>query len=216
MAIAYPRELPHYLLEECSFRLVEAVTSVTSHSGAKINMTMMSDPIWTLDVTTLPMWDDERREWTAWKNSLRGGLRSFVAYDATRNPGAYPLASSPGQISTEWDGTATVANLGLSGQLGLSGLPSGYRASVGDRVSLHQPNGSIGYYEVLEDAVASGGGAITLSVSPLLHTTIFTTAATARLWQARAKFVIDWQSWQESTVGGPSSISFRAVQRVMA
>lgn len=216
MAILFPRELPDYRLERGSFRLVDAVTSTASHAGAKINLSRISDPTWILEVQTRPMWDDDRRAWTAWMSSLRGGLREFVAYDKTRNPPlAYPGAKASTDIAGGWNGTASVSSLGASGALGLSGLPAGYQSSEGDRIGLEQ-DGHYGYYEVLEDAAADGSGAVTLTVAPFLHTSIFTTAATARLWLPKAKFILDWQSWQEETIGGPSPISFTAHQRVMA
>lgn len=216
MAISYPRELPDYKLVKATFNLVSPVASVTSHAGNKVNLSQIVDPTWTLDVQTVPMWAQDKRAWSAWKQSLRGGLRQFVAYDPSRNPpAAYPNATTPAQIGAAWTGTATVTSLGLSGALGLSALPAGYKATAGDRVSLEQ-SGAIGYYEILEDATANGDGAVTLTVAPFLHTSVFTTAAVARLWQPKAKFVIDWQSWTDETSVELSAISFRAFQRVMA
>jgi len=213
MAIIFPRSLPDYNLTRGTIRLVDPVASSASHAGAKLNLSRVADPAWIFEAETMQLWDAERRPWTAWKNSLRGGLRQFVAYDITRKPLAYPSAQAAADISVGWDGTATVSNLGLSGELGLSGLPSTYQVSVGDRIGLEE-GGAYGYYEVIEDAAAVAG-AVTVTVAPLLHLSIFTNAAVARLWLPLAKFVLDWQSWSEETIGGPSSISFTAYQRVM-
>lgn len=214
MTITYPRELPDYKLVRATFKLIDGTVSSVSHKGSKINISQIADPTWTLDIETRPMWDHERRVWAVWKNSLRGGLREFVAYDKTRRPLAYPSARNPGDISAGWDGTANVTSLGEAGLLSLSGLPLNYVVSIGDRIGLEE-GGAYGYYEVLEEVVAVAGS-VTVAVVPFLHTGIFTTAATARLWDAKCKFRIDWQSWNEETVGGLSPVSFTAYQRVMA
>lgn len=214
MAIAFPRTLPNYRLRRATFRLVDPVVGVSSSSGARVNLTQVADPIWMFDAETVPHWGNERRTWSAWKNSLRGGLNEFIAYDITRNPPlAYPNASSPEDISGGWDGTAIVTAIGLSGELGLSGLPTGYQFSEGDRIGLEE-GGARGYYEIVEDTTAVGTSA-TVTVSPHLHAGIFTNAAVARIWQPVAKFVLDWQSWSAEDTIEPTPISFTAYQRVM-
>lgn len=214
MAIIFPRPLPDYNLTRGTIRLVDPVASSASHSGAKLNMSQVVDPAWVFEAETMPLWDDERRPWTAWRSSLRGGLRQFIAHDITRNPPlAYPAARTPDDISSGWDGTAIVTSVGLSGELDLGGLPPAYKFRVGDRIGLEEGEAR-GYYEVVEDAAAAGTEA-TVTVSPHLHTGIFTNAAVARLWLPVAKFILDWQSWSEETIGGPSQISFTAYQRVM-
>lgn len=214
MAIIFPRPLPDYSLTRGTFRLIDPVASSASHAGAKLNMSQVVDPAWIFEAETMPLWDNERRPWTAWKNSLRGGLRQFLAYDITRNPPlAYPAAKMPEDICAGWNGTASVSSVGLSGELGLASLPPSYQFKEGDRIGLEEGKAR-GYYEILEDAVAVGSKAV-VTVAPQLHTGIFTNAAVARLWLPVAKFILDWQSWNEETIGGPSQISFTAYQRVM-
>ncbi|UUP19502.1 hypothetical protein [Nitratireductor thuwali] len=215
MAPVFPRDVPDYQTVELTFTLTDSVTSAASHKGAKINMSKVADDVWELAMETNVLEPDRKRIWSAWKKSFRG-LREFLAYDTSRNPpAAYPDATAPGDISDGWNGTAGVASVGASGLLGLSGLPAGYQAKVGDRVGLEQ-SGHYGYYEVLEDVAADGFGAVTLAVAPFLHTSIFTTAATARLWLPVCKFIMDPRSWSESNVLVPTPVSFKAVQRVMA
>lgn len=213
MAPIFPRELPDYRLVKATFALVDAVRSSVSHTGSRINRTRTADPTWTLDVETTPRWPDEKRPWTSWKNSMRGGLRLFLACDVTRTPAAYPDARTPQDIAPGWSGTASVSSLGASGLLGLSGLPAGYRLSVGDRIGIEQA-GHFGYYEVDEDVNASGTGSASVTVSPFLHTRLFTVGAVARLWLPKAKFILDGQSWQDDGGAAPSPISFRATQQV--
>lgn len=216
MSITFPRPLPSYRLSRATFNLVAQVASAASHHGAKLNMTMIGSPVWHIDVETVPLWDDERREWTAWVNSLRGGLKSFLAHDVTRKPRAYPGAKKPADIASGWDGTAVVTSLGAAGALGLSSLPANYKIRVGDRIGILSSSGHRGYYEALEDVTANSSGAATVTVSPFLHTSIFAADDVATLWLPNCQFSIDWQSWSEVTTGGPTPISFRGVQRVMA
>jgi hypothetical protein len=82
---------------------------------------------------------------------------------------------------------------------------------VGDHLALEE-NGKYGFYEILEDKTANGSGVVTLTVAPFIHTTLFSTAATARLWQPKAEFIIDWQSWKEQATLNPTPISFEAYQ----
>ncbi|WP_299939409.1 hypothetical protein [uncultured Nitratireductor sp.] len=210
-----PLPLPDYNLVRGTIRLVDPVASSASHSGAKLNMTQVVDPAWIFEAETMPLWDDERRPWTAWKNSLRGGLRMFIAHDVTRRPLAYPGAQASTDIAAGWDGTATVTDVGLSGALAMSGLPAAYQASVGDRFGIENASGSFGYYEATEDVSASGAGDMAITLTPFLHRSLFQAGDTVRLWQPLCKFILDWQSWSEDTRGGPTPVSFTAYQRVM-
>lgn len=215
MAITYPRPLPSASLIDCTFDLLDGTAMSASHRGAVLNMTRTADPTWRANISTRPLnWMDGQlwAEWSAWKKSMQGGLKTFVAWDVNRpRPFAYPNAQSPADIGAGWNGTATVTSVGLSGQLGLSGLPSTYQAKIGDRVSLRQGD-YYGYYEVLESVTASAGAA-TLTVTPFLQT-VFTTSAVARLWRPECRFVIDWRSWQESGSTERKPFSFEAYQRL--
>lgn len=211
MTITYPRLLPTERLVECTFDLMDGVVISPSGGGKFLNRTQTTDPVWKLKAMTPPLTREDRAIWGAWKKSLQGGLKTFRTFDHTKpNPRAYPTATIPQQISGGWNGLTTVTSVGLSGALSLAGAPATYQAKVGDHVSLIE-GGRYGLYEILEDATAVAG-AITLNVTPFLHTDIFTTAAVGRLWRPEAIFVIDWQSWQEPTGLNPQAISFEAYQ----
>lgn len=212
MTITFPREFPIKRLTECTFELLDGVVVSPSANGKFLNRSQTSDPVWKGKFSTPPLNKEDRAIWGAWKKSLRGGLNTFRTYDLTKSPPrAYPTASAVTDISSTWSGFAVVTSLGAGGVLGLSGLPAGYKAMTGDHVSVEQ-SGRYGLYEILEDATATGGGVLTLTVAPFLHTSIFTTAAQARLWRARAQFVLDWQSWQEQATLNPTPISFEGYQ----
>lgn len=214
MAITFPRQLPNAnaRMQECWFELQDNVAFSPSGNN-RINLSQVNDPAWSgMFLTGLLSRDDEPL-WSTWRNSLRGGLGTFIAYDVRRRvPRAYPAANVPADIQSGWNGLAGVSSLGLSGALGLNGLPSGYQFKVGDRVGLEQ-SGRYGYYDVLEDVTASGTTA-TIAVSPFLHTSVFTTSAIARLWRPWCQFVIDNTSWSASGSVEASPVSFKGIQRL--
>lgn len=214
MAITFPRELPSYHMSECWIDLSENVSAVPSGKGNRINLSQINDPLWNGTFLTGILQTDVQAVWSAWRKSLRGGLKTFIAYDVRRKtPYAYPNAKVPADVEAGWDGLAGVTSLGLSGALGLSGLPASYQAKVGDRIGLTQ-NSNYGYYEVLEDATANLSGAMTVNVTPFLHTGLFTTSAVARLWQPRCQFIIDPSSWSEDGSKEPTPVSFRGYQKL--
>ncbi|HTV69845.1 MAG TPA: hypothetical protein VMF90_15030 [Rhizobiaceae bacterium] len=218
MTITYPRQLPDYRLQEGTIRLEEGVTYAGSgrNRGPVMNRTRTIEPAWRGRFGTIILERNPKMIWSAWGKSLKGGMKTFVAWDIERpTPIAYPDAAAPEDIESGWNGTATVTSLGLSGALGLSGLPANYQLKAGDRIGLRQTT-RYGYYEVLEDVTANGSGVVTVTVTPFLHTTVFTTAAVAWLWRPVCLFVIDWQTWTEQTLVKPTPISFEANQTIEA
>jgi hypothetical protein len=210
-----PVELPDYDLEECTFDLLDNVSSSASSKGLVINRSQVIDPTWKAKVRTRSRMTVDVEKlgiWSAWKKGQRG-LKTFIAYDrAVPNPIAYLSAKSATDIKAAWDGTCTVTSLGASGALALSGAPAGYKASAGDRAGLEDSSGHYGYYEILEAVTANSSGVMTLTVAPFLHTTVFTTSAVCRLWRPKCQFALDWNSWSDPRTGQPSSISFDAYQ----
>lgn len=214
MTITYPRTLPdNQKLSECWFDIVDNIAMSPSSKGLFVNLSQVNDPVWKGTFLTGILERDVHPIWSAWRKSLGGGLRQFVAYDVRKSrPYAYPTANASTDISGAWDGTADVTSLGASGALGLSGLPSAYQFKVGDRIGLEE--GSYhGYYEVMEDALAVAGVA-TVNVYPFLHTSIFTTAAVCRVWRPVCKFIIDPTSWNESGSVEKTPVSFVGYQRL--
>lgn len=219
MAITYPRPLPSDRLTNCTFDLLDGTVSSASHRGTRINVTRTSDPTWKASIASTPLNYLQRVEmakWSAWKKSMQGGLKHFTAWDINRpTPLAYPNANQPSDIGSGWNGDATVTNVGGSGALSLSDLPSTYNVATGDRVGLKQTVSGVtyyGYFEVIEDVVAAAGIA-TLTLVPFIPS-VFTTSATATLWRPVCRFVIDWQSWTESGSTDLKPFTFEAYQRL--
>lgn len=214
MTITFPRSLiSNSKMSECWFDIVDNVAVSPSNNGNMLNLSQINDPLWKGTFVTGILDVPTQAIWSAWRKSLRGGLQSFIAYDVRRSaPLAYPTAKVAADISSGWDGTATVTSLGTSGALALSGLPTAFQFKVGDRVGLEQ-SGHYGYYEVMEDVLASGGVA-TVTVSPFLHTSIFTTSALCRAFRPLCQFIIDQSSWSELGTVQNTPISFNGVQRI--
>lgn len=204
MAITYPRQLPNLKLQTGSIEWLDGAVKTPSDKGQSINVSQTIEPVAQIRVETGLLYPDDVREWSAWKNSLRGGTQFFIAPDVRRRtPKAYPNLTAL---------TANVTALTRS-TVSLSGLaPAAYIASAGDRIGLEQ-NGRYGYYEVLETIVAAGG-ALTLTVYPFVHTSYFNTLATCRLVDAKAKFIIDWNSWSAPDTPEAASVSFTGTQRI--
>ena len=216
MAITYPRDIPACGVRAALLDLADNVAGSPS-GGGKINLTQVDDPLWKLQLSTFSLRMRQHGEWSAWKKSMRGGMRSFLIVDTRRRrPLAYPKAVAPAGIAAGWGGTAAVTGLGAGGLLSLGSLPAGYVISAGDRIGLEQGSPlRRGYYEALE-TVTAGGGAATVTVAPFLDTTRFTTAAMARLWQPKCEMVIDWQSWRDEPSALPNvfgALSFEAWEK---
>lgn len=211
--------LPSNKLTECRFTLAFSTASTSIGSGLKFNVTETVSPVWRAEIETpiIDRKDATLGEWSAFIAKLRGGVNNFLAHDYFRStPLAYTSATAPADIGAGWDGTAGVSALTAAGSLTLSGLPANYVVSVGDRIGLEQTVSSVaryGYHEVITGGTANGSGAVTVTVSPFIKTGYFTTSATARLWQPKARFVIDPEYGFDQTLTY-GSISFAGIQRL--
>jgi len=203
--------VPNQRFAVCTFSVVESIGLSRWRGGTGVGRTETASAIWRVELSTPALTDAQRAEWRAWKAKLRGGLDLFSLYDAKQaTPQAYPTATASTDISGSWNGTASVTSVGASGSLGLSGLPSTYVATAGDYVALEQSS-KIGFYQITTGGTATAG-ALTVTVRPFLHSGLFTTSATARLWQPKATFALEAGSWSDTGGIDPSPISFSGIQ----
>lgn len=215
MAITYPRQLPNNAkMQECWFDLIDNVAaSPSGRNQTLINLSQTDDPVWRGQFLSPLLLHTERPVWSSWHKSLRGGLKTFIAYDVRHSrPLAYQSANTPADIQVGWDGTASVSSLS-GATLGLTGLPANYQFKAGDRVGLEQSS-KYGYYEVLEDVTGNAGGVASITVAPFLHTGLFTTSAVCRVWRPWCQFLIDQTSWNEQGTVEITPVSFNGVQRL--
>lgn len=210
MAITFPRELPFYRFKECTFATVEGTALNRTANGRAISAVEQYDPWIQASFKTTPLFPAERKVWSAWKSSLRGGMKSFLAYDASRpEPIAYPKGV-PEIIATTWDGTGIVTALSARAAT-VSGLPAGYQASAGDHVGFVL-SGRYSVHTLTESDVANGSGIISVDFDPYIVQTLFTIGATAVFWRPKARFVLDPESWEESADIDFSPIGFVGLQ----
>lgn len=207
-------ELPNYGLVDCLFTRQDSVARSRWNGGLQSSATETASTIWRARISTGRLTGDRRAEWHAWLGKLRGGIDGFLAYDKTKPfPRAYPNVTAASGVSAGWNGTATVSSLGASGALALASLPAGYQVKAGDPVGLEE-GGRYGYYIASADVTANGSGAVTISVRPYLHTALFTTSATARLFRPLCAFTLDDGSWSDggSSWLAPAPIAFTGTQ----
>lgn len=218
MTITYPRSLPDNLrMTEAWFDLIDNVSIQPSGRGSFVNVSQVNDPAWQGKFITPILSRDVRPVWSSWRKSLRGGLKTFIAYDVRHKaPLAYPTATVPANIAGGWDGTVNVVTIAPGSdrsQLALNTLPTAtYQFKAGDRIGLEQ-NSNYGYYEVLEDK-AGVASAATITVSPFLHNTVFTDVAVCRVWRPLCQFIIDPTSWTEQGTVEDTPVSFTGIQRL--
>lgn len=166
MAITFPRPYPAGIAFAKSQFTLARQDVVTQTQGGALQVMDVGEPLWTLSAVTEPLRWSRRREFAAWHASLRGGRR-ILAYD---HVGSYPITYGAAVLSLVraagggFDGTATLSGASTS-SLSLAGLPAGYQAAAGDRLSFPW-NGVLAYHEVAEPAVADGAGALTVNVEP--------------------------------------------------
>lgn len=133
MAIMYPydilAEFPGWSTDfDLAFRQEASRTS--------IGQTFVKDfgsPLWTASYQSVVMRPNELDAWRARLKALEGGLKQFRGRPTSRcYPIAYPNGTGMGNVSA-----VTVGSIGTNrNTIGLSGLPGGYIASVGDYLQI--------------------------------------------------------------------------------
>jgi len=199
MAITFPRELPSYdHLVECTFALVDGTSINRFANSQAVSAVEYYNPYHNIKVGTRPLYGPERRVWSAWKNSLRGGMKSFLAYDSTRQfaiayPTGCPLLTDFGGA---WNGQGVVTDLSARSAT-ISGVAVGYIASPGDHVGFVL-DGHYTLHEITEGGTANGSGILSVAFDPYIALEMFSVGATAVLYKPKARFIIDQGSWEEA------------------
>ncbi|QKV17859.1 hypothetical protein [Oricola thermophila] len=216
MTLTFPRQILNDRLAECTIDLDPGTEQAVHSRGRRATVSRVREPVWFGTFETPQLMDGDRIAWQSWGKSLRGGLRTFLAWDASRD---LPLAyMSDGQMPDDggspWDGVATVSSLATPGQIDLTGVPAGYQATAGDRIGLEQEISSrdrYGYFEIMEDATADGSGNLSVTVEPLVPS-MFTTAAVAKLYRPLCEFRLVKDSFSAPSRVGYPAVSFQGVQ----
>lgn len=231
-----PIPFPDGLFSSVAFDLAR-FTSTNRLYGGITQVREMAEPRWTAKMTTTQLTPASLRAWRAWWDSMRGGLRSFLAYDpAQAYPLAYPTGFGgmgragipagsfrgllallhPGSDSGPFDGTASVSGLSDDDQFSftVSGLPGGFALATGDLVEIRE--GDVhGLYRLTASVTASVYGTATLSVEPRVVPGLFTPAAEANFERPSCVMVADPSSWSLTNAAREMpTASFAGIQRV--
>ncbi|QTL01909.1 hypothetical protein J5J86_13950 [Aquabacter sp. L1I39] len=213
MAITYPRALPADIRWLKSTLSLPRGNALNRLSSGALQAAEVDEPLWRASFVSEPLVWSERRLWEAWERTLRGGIGTFLAYDWV---GSYPLQYGAAVLDLtragggSYNGTATFVSCTAT-TLTLSGLPNGYQAKTGDRLSFAWNNGRA-YHEVAEDAVASSGGALTVTVEPYVRAPYVDAGTDVALVRAPLVLQMDPDTWSSPDDLGAQRISFTAVQ----
>ncbi len=204
-------ELHDYRLEGCTFTFQEAVSLSRTASGKAVSRVEYGDPHLRARFLTWNLRVDDRHGWEAWKDSLRGGMRSFLAWDASRpEPLAY-LSGVPDIIAGTWDGEGTVSALSAY-QITAAGAPEGFQLRAGDHVGLVE-NDRYGLFRI-EANTTAGASTMVVNVNPAVPPGYFTTAATVVFRRPKAEFILLSDTWSNPMDRLFSPISFEGVQKL--
>lgn len=212
MAITYPRDLPANVrfMEQPSFDLIPV--EAANRAGGSEQRMELGPPYWQAKYITEPLDWRGRAELHAWKDSMRGG-KTFYGSDPFR---WWPAAYGSGVLQLTrhaggaFDGTAKVLTA-AGPAVGLSTLPSTYRASAGDMIELPRAAQQISLHTILE-SVTAAAGAVTVSIDPPAFADTVINSVAVRLVKARAIMVIRAGTFDASAGVGKRSASFEAVQ----
>ncbi|WP_323034103.1 hypothetical protein [Pararhodobacter sp.] len=212
MAITIPRPLPDLRYVRSQMTLGRAL-SVNSLASGAVQAVESGAALWRLSIQTEPLRWSGRRALNAWHGSL-AGTRRILGYDWL---GSYPVAYGVRALGLVkagggvWGGTATLG-AATATTLTLSGLPAGYKASAGDRLSFPWA-GVRAYHEITEAVTASAAGVMTVTVEPAVRLNPAPAAgAVVALVRPACIMMIVPDSWQCDESGPLGSASFEAVQ----
>lgn len=204
-------ELHSYELNESTFTFTEQVSLSRSAGGKAVASVEYGDPYLHARFVTLRLALAARHGWEAWKDSLRGGMKSFLAWDASRpQPLAYP-AGVPEIVAGTWNGQGTVSAIATH-LVTAAGAPQGFMMMPGDHIGIVQ-SGKHGLFRVTEE-VTAGESSIAVPVDPAIPVNIFTAAATVHFHRPKAEFIILPSTWSNPVNAEFSPISFEAVQKI--
>lgn len=168
MALTFPRDFPldGCFTGGCSFDPVyQQSQSLTG--GASPNVADLGPAYWEASYATEVLSRENFGIWTAWLQSLRGGLRTFKGRPALwKWPQAYPRGFAGLIVSASpFSGSGNLSAIGGSrDSVTINELPAGFVLKPGDYFSI--PAGTKQHlHRVTEGATSGSGGSTSLTVS---------------------------------------------------
>ena len=217
MSITFPRDLPAVGFTAGSKFELERREVRSTTRGGQPQAVEIASPLWVMKFRTIPLSETDGEIVSAWLDSLRGGAKTFKAYNPVRqfpllNPSGFGGLTRAG--GGTFDGTATLAAVASTlDSITLSTLPSTFKISIGDMMSIGYASGRRTLHKALE-AVTASGGVASFAIEPVLFPGgPIATAGAVTLAQPWCLATLDAGkpdvSWG---IGRMASISFSATQ----
>jgi hypothetical protein len=216
---------PELIISDSKFEPMYQTLSPSRTLGGAVLSTENGDPYWECEIgmeRTTPVKAVALR---AWKNSLRGGQKSFLAHHHARPaPSAYANIAAVTALTRAgggaFDGTAVISAFPDIRTVQItaassSRLPAGFQLRVGDMlgiVKVGSPNKYL-LHQVMADITAAGDGSLIIDVEPRIITTVFAAGNIVNFIKPLAEFKLmpssDGQvNWQNNSfsISGTSVI----------
>lgn len=216
--ITFPRDLPEINgktpFSKCSFNPSYDQLTNPARRG-KIQVVNVGVDLWVMEYRTKPLTREQAELFKAWLHSLRGGARTFKAWDARRRrPEAYRAGWDGINRAGggAFDGTANVDAIGMTRDtVTIDNLPSGFELRIGDMMSFPIGGTSQSLHRVMEGVSANVGGILTATIEPIvpLAAVADVTCTFEKPW---CLAVLDPTSISTPDENEPGPVSFNAVQ----
>ena len=227
MAITYPRTLPSFLKGgEADLRLNKGTTAALLRGGG-VQTVQHSQPYWDFTWTSPALTRAQKAELQAWWDSLRGGLKSFLAYDPSNSyPNYYASAATVLALTRfgggTFDGTfglTTVNANELRSSAATPVAPASLTLSAGDLISVSQ-SGKYTLHRIVETVTATTSGVFGPSnpilIEPAITTSLFTAGtAIANVVKPLAEFIPDEERFQAVQTLSPTPAVIGGFSRVI-
>lgn len=175
MSITFPRELPEDI--EFKVKRFEPVRAVAaSRSRNKVsNHSQLADPVWIVDLETIPLRYHDRMKMEAWLQSLRGGLRRALYWHRLSCfPAAHPV---DGGVAADPGNLVSVAN---GNELTVNSVDENLVLSVGDLVGLEATPSTPKWALGIATEVSGTGTSRVIAIEPEPPTDVAVAGAVVR------------------------------------
>lgn len=219
MALTFPRDFPNVaaptVFTDVSFVPVHNQVQAPTRGGL-VQVLNLGPALWRPEYQTRLLPEAQFEIWRAWLSSLRGGARTFRAWDPYRRY-ARAYRGGYGSLVRAGGGSFAAGTANLSAiatardEITITTLPAGFQVSIGDMISI--PCGAArSLHRVLEDAAASGSGSATLAIEPVVPFGV-ELGATVDLAQPWCLAVLDAESVVETRDHNRAgAVAFKAMQ----
>lgn len=217
----YPRDLPERAdgvlpMANCEFDKLYSQATAPLRGGDPQVVNLGAD-LWKIAYTTVSFTHSGALQFQAWLDSLDGGLKLFKAWDPRlRYPQAYPVGFAGLKVGgDDFTGVCAISNVAVTlDEITLSGLPNGFKLTIGDMISLTW-SGTQLLHRILASATADGFGQATIAIRPRLPISFVKTGVTVTLVKPWCLAVLDASSVRGPfKVGQSGPITFSATQKI--